>query len=151
MYGVFEQQYVEELTKPKLREVNESNEILNEETVYYDSDNSILITVDGDGEKDRGFINDPYFKIYNNKNQKAASKEARISMKEPKYIYHKGKPQWNLSSRERKKLNEILNSIDKETGKTVWEKIKNTACKETEHRNDEKLLNLPIIDYSNIN
>ena len=64
MYGVFERQYVEELTKPKLKEVNESNEILNEETVYYDSDNSILITVDGDGEKDRGFINDSYFKIY---------------------------------------------------------------------------------------
>ncbi len=66
-----------------------------------------------------------YFKLYNHKEYRKASKVARIDFRNPEYIYHvhhDGKKDWALNSHERAKLLEILN-MKIFHGETVWKML----------------------------
>lgn len=109
--------------------------ILNEEVIYSNNKENILISIDVDKNRSDGFRKDPYIKIYNTSSYKTASKIARVSLKTGEYIEHKnlnGKENWILNSKEKKKIGKILN--DKSTSKkynnlsvldAAYESIKN--------------------------
>ena len=97
-----------ELTNPLLCEMA---------NVYTDDDLNISVQVNRNEGR-----NGSYFKLYNHKDYKKASKVARINFKSPEYIYHinrDGKKDWALNSRERVKLLEVLNMVVFR-GETVW-------------------------------
>ena len=77
-------------------------------TVIKSQQYNVLITADPDGDH----IGEPYFKFYNNASFDKASKIARISFLESKYIHHKNArghfDDWVLNSKERKLLIELL-------------------------------------------
>lgn len=90
----------------------ESQEVLNEKTLF--SSPKIMIAVNPDQTKSVSFANDPYFKIYDADSFNSAKRIARISLKDPHYIYHKnnrGKEQWILNASERKTLITALTTI----------------------------------------
>ena len=85
--------------------------------VYIDDDLNISVQVNRNEGR-----NGSYFKLYNHKDYKEASKVARINFKSPEYVYHinrDGKKDWALNSRERAKLLEVLNMVVFR-GETVW-------------------------------
>lgn len=95
-------------------------EILAMANVYSDKKNKITIQINPDRNR-RGL---PYFKVYNHYSYKIASKMARISIHEPKYIHHRnsgGKQFWKLNSKDRQVLMNCLTL--KPIGKifTVWQ------------------------------
>lgn len=106
---------------------NIKDKILNESTVY--RGNNLNIALDPDLSRNYG--NDiAYFKLYNSNSVSSKSKIARISITSPKYIIHNKnnkEEQWKLNHKERKKLQEILQSTcnsGRYSGKcTVWEAI----------------------------
>ena len=92
--------------------IKSKEEILNERTIF--ASPAITISVNPDKTKEISFINDPYFKVYNGNSFNSANKIARISLKDPHYIYHKnnkGKEQWTLNSDERKLLIRTMTRI----------------------------------------
>ena len=132
----------------------DNNEVLNEIRVYTNNEDNVCITVDGDGEKDRGFNNDPYFKYYNNSNPKKATKVSRIAFTGEKirYIIHNNQDN-KLNSSEKKKLNEYMDR--KSTNKdykdiTVWEAIKKAAEQESSSDNTDKISSASKPDFTNI-
>ena len=85
--------------------------------VYTDDDLNISVQVNRNEGR-----NGSYFKLYNHKDYKKASKVARINFKFPEYVHHvnrDGKKDWALNSRERAKLLEVLNMVVFR-GETVW-------------------------------
>ena len=59
----------------------------------------------------KGNPNNAYFEVYDNENYKKANKIIRLSVGYPWIIYHKSKKEnWEMSSAEKEKLQEILNS-----------------------------------------
>lgn len=153
-YGILK----EDGDKPKQQvietEVKQELEFINEFRIY--SGKELLITVDGDGYQDRGYANDPYFKVYDNIKREAATKICRIAIKESKYI----KPHitsgldstWKLNSSERKNLDNILSNNE------IWvdllEKANKLIQTETDKFGEIKYdllpLNLKKPDYTNI-
>lgn len=113
-----------------------NEQILNEGRVYSNKNDNISITVDGDGITNRGFINDPYFKIYNHASPRKATSVARISLKAPEYIVHNNE-KWTLSSKEIKKLNGYLD-IKNPDGTTLWDTIKKMTVDELDRSGDSK-------------
>ena len=90
----------------------ESEEIINEKTIFTSPE--LSIAVNPDQTKSISFVADPYFKVYNGGSFSSSTKIARISIKDPHYIYHKNngnKKQWILNTNERKILNNILLSV----------------------------------------
>lgn len=88
-------------------------------TVYTGVNEPIKIFVSYDEKR----IGNPYFKVINAKKFSAATKMARISFEEPKYIIHNknyGKETWLLDSHDRRLLISILQKKQK-NGKTYWE------------------------------
>ena len=138
-----------------------NQEILNERRIITGKDDNICITIDGNGITDRGFINDPYFKVYSSKNpNKKGTKVARIKLKEPEYIIHNNQ-KWDMNNKELKILDEYLDKIVTVNGKeiTVWEYIKQSAIDESELDNSKlskeekdkirsEILDLKKPDYS---
>ena len=129
--------------------------ILNEVAVYSSRKSNFCIMVDGNGKTDRGYGNDPYFKIYNHQNRTKATKCARISLLEPRYIIHNNE-KWNLNSKELKTMIDCLSSVS--GNGTVWDDIKSAAAKEAVTNMDEKeakalsskLLSLKCPDYKKL-
>lgn len=78
------------------------------------------ISVNGDGATGRNFLEDPYFKFYSGKSMENYDHLTRIGIYEPKYIIHNHQ-EWKLSSSDKRNLIKILNHVDKESGKTIWE------------------------------
>jgi len=78
-------------------------------------------------ENPNTYTNNNYFKYGDSESYTKETKCCRISLDEPKYIYHKnrkGVMDWNLTKSDKKELIEMLNSqstINKDL--TVWENI----------------------------
>lgn len=54
-----------------------------------------------------------YLKYYNHKRYRSADKVVRVSLTEPKYVFHRnydGKATWDLSTKDKEKLVNFLNS-----------------------------------------
>ena len=123
-------------------EILKIKEVLNEKTIF--SSPKISITVNPDQTKTISFIDDPYFKIYNGESFNSATKIARISLKDPHYIYHKNnrnKKQWILNSAERKILINTLTTI---VGtKTVYDLLLDDICRYCGVKP-----NIPLPDFS---
>lgn len=94
--------------------------ILNEEVIYKNQNMSIRVD---NSNTNRGFLKNPYFKVYNSDDYTKYTKLTRISMTKPEYIIHNNEI-WNLNSKEKKLLIDILNSTTKK-GISVWESLKN--------------------------
>lgn len=123
--------------------------------IFINKENNISISVDGDGATNRGYSQDPYFKIYNDTNPRIASKVARISLLEPRYIIHNNQ-RWELNSKEKKKLMKYLVLpvvVQQISFDSLWEAIKYFASKESE-TNDEvtknNIINLQLPDYTKL-
>lgn len=100
---------------------------------------------------------EPYFIIYNNERMQYASKCARISMKNPGYIYYGNtgiKKQWVLGKSEKENLMCILNSKYDNEFNTVWDKICHDYQTMIEGigttQMPSKPLLLPIPDYTKL-
>lgn len=138
-------------------------------TVIKSQQYNVLITADPDVDH----IGEPYFKFYNNASFDKASKIARISFLEPKYIHHKNArghfDDWVLNSKERKLLVELLTkkvSHFKSNGEkmTGWEYAisqfnneKGYEQEDTENNllpnkllDDSVAFNLPMPDYTKL-
>lgn len=105
------------------------------------------IAVSGTGESERNFISDPYFKVFDGNNPNDSKYLARVSIMNPVYVYHnvntnsRGQKHWNLSSKEKKVLIQILNSkLDPDSRGTVWDAILRECIKESQ--NSLKRLNI---------
>ena len=94
------------------------NEFLIEErldemaTVARDRNNGILIQVN----PDRSRVGMEYFKVYNSYSIDKATKMARISFRDVKYVYHSatmGKDDWVLSTKEKRMLILLLKEKSK--------------------------------------
>ncbi len=99
--------------------INEKNELLCEIADKYIIENTLTknleinFAVSGNGRHDRGFINTPYFKVFEGDNPDHATKITRISIFEPKYIIHENK-KWNLTSKQIKYIIGELQSVYKD-------------------------------------
>lgn len=115
-------------------------EILNERKIITSKEDNICITLDGNGQTNRGFINDPYFKVYASQTAKSGTKVARLKLKEPKYVVHNNQ-KWDMNKKELKLVNKYLDKIVEVNGEkmTAWELIKRTAIAEGELDNDSRL------------
>ena len=70
-------------------------------TIYRDPKGRFLVSVNPDPNRQ----GEEYFKLYNKTNRDSATKIARISFREAKYIYHnanQGKDNWILNVKEKK-------------------------------------------------
>lgn len=88
-------------------------------TVYTGEDIPLKIIVSVDENR----IGNPYFKVFNANDFKKATKMARISFLEPKYVIHSmnyGKENWVLNSKEKKLLINALTSLA-DINCTVWQ------------------------------
>ncbi len=109
-----------------------------ERTVYIDKENNFSITVDGDGAKNRGFINDPYFKYHKSKSS-SKGETVRISFNS-QYVVHNNDTE-ELTSKERKLLDKTMNKMSNMKAYknlTVWEAIKQAVKDETDYLTDEQ-------------
>lgn len=64
-----------------------NNRILREAAIVASDNYNILVGV-YPRQTQKNYFYDPYFKVYNNKSQRSASKVARISIYRPEYIIH---------------------------------------------------------------
>lgn len=106
--------------------------------VYVDRDDNMTFQVNCSEDH-----NVDYFKVYNHQSYKKASKVARISLFEAKYIYHKnddGKEDWELNAKERKLLVKKLQMEVR--GLTVWQRLIITYNLESGLNEEETLENL---------
>lgn len=108
------------------------SKIVAEVTVF--KGDGILITVDGDGEKDRGFSKEPYIKIYNNETATKANKVATLKIEKPEYMKkhnRTGLEEWKLNGKEMKMvLKDLKSKPNVKEGKdyeTIWETIINVV------------------------
>lgn len=99
-----------------------ANPLLNEmANVYFDRKANISIQINCSE-----YHNVNYFKLYNHQSYKKASKVARISLFEPKYIIHEnkdGKENWILNAKQRKALVEILKLPAAYKDYSIWQLI----------------------------
>ena len=121
--------------------------ILNEEVIYKNQIMSIRVD---NSNTNRGFLKNPYFKVYNSDDYTKYTKLVRISMTKPEYIIHNNEI-WNLNSKEKKLLVDILNSTTKK-GITVWESLKNTIKSYPFITNEDKefINSLSMPNYLNL-
>ena len=120
--------------------------IITEGSIYKDDKNNIMIGMYIDSN--RNFEQDPYIKVFNNQNFNKATKVARISLKNVKYIYHSDRFDiWRLNSKEKKLLNEIIRSKDK-NGNLIWNNILIELSKLT-NKNISKI-KIDIPDFTNL-
>lgn len=122
--------------------------IFNESKVY--SDDNICIYVDGSGETERNYYQNPYIKVFNAKTRSKANKAHRIYIKDPQYEESHGKVDgkdfWVLNSSERKMLDKVMCKVSK-SGNNVFEDILDKVAAES-HRTDRP--NIPKPDFKNI-
>lgn len=125
------------------------DEPLNEATICTDYNNGLTIDIFPRDTYLIGYLNDPYFKIYNHSNMRAAKNVARISILDARYIHHSdpnGKKDFKLSSHQKSVMIKMLKSpviVNKEHYDTGWEAI----CKYLQDTADKYSIN---VDYSNI-
>lgn len=106
----------------------------------------------------RSYGKDAYFKVFNNTDERKATKIARIKLFETDYADkhekgNEGKELWVLNSKERKLLNDALHSptntgIYKDGSKTVYETLVD-EYRDTDTKFDEKNVPEEIPDYDN--
>lgn len=122
--------------------------IVNESKVY--SDSNICIFVDGSGETERNYYQNPYIKVFNAENRAKSNKAHRIYIKDPQYEESHGKLDgkdfWVLNSAERKMLDKIMDKTSK-SGKTVFEDILDMVAAES-HKSD--IPDIPRPDFKTI-
>ena len=106
--------------------INDLQDVLNEEHLYEFASiargNNSFIAVNPDSS--RGWFKEEYFKVYNNDNARKADKVIRIKFRTAQYVYHKnsdGKQDWNLNSKERRQLIDLLNKQSKLPGFNNWQ------------------------------
>ena len=137
--------------------INDNDEIMEESTIVSTtvgnkiSKYNIAIGVFGDGTTNRGFINDPYFKIFDGRTFDSSANKVRIAIYRAEYIKHLGQ-KWNLNSKYKKALMKILKYPYED--KTIWD-IVLQECIDTSERplsDDEKakLLATPMPDYTQL-
>lgn len=80
----------------------------------------INIAVNFDGEQNRGYFNDPYFKAFKGDNPNNAEIVCRIKIYEPKYVIHENE-KWIMNGKEKKDLIKILTT--KTEGQTLWNEM----------------------------
>lgn len=102
-----------------------------------------------DGETDRGFSNDPYFKVYNSTSVTKANKVCRIRILSATYVKPhataKYDPNWKLNSAERKELDNTLSDNN------VWQKLIEYTNKVIGNTGGKKLdTNLIKPDYTKL-
>lgn len=102
-------------------------ENLDEGKIYTQVNPRICISVDADrGERNLFY---PYFKITDGTTSRNGSKIARISFDDHRYIIHKDRLlHWELSNKDIKIINKILNSTSNE-GITIFEKLLNEGAR----------------------
>ena len=133
--NMYEKYFIENVLNEELEnnKIQLNKEILTEDTIVKDTNENNLIIVTGDGQTFRNYGDDPYFKLLNHQDYKTADKMIRISILEPKYIYHEdndGKEIWNLKNSDKKYLNKILSKKSKNNpSKTNWEYLLEIAYK----------------------
>lgn len=123
-------------------EVEQELGILNE--YFIAEEEGLEISVEPNGETDRGWEKDPYFKVYkNNKSQ-----VARIYITRAEYCKsHRGSKSFKLNSTERKILVRMLSRNNYEK----WKKILNRTKDYIESNNFGKFSNnLKMPDYSKL-
>jgi len=92
--------------------------IVNEGYVYKDPEMSIGIY----GNEHRNYYQEPYIKVYDGIDISKAEHVARIDLRKVSYVKHKDRLEdWKLNSKEKRKLNQIINSRTDNT--TVWDII----------------------------
>ena len=97
-------------------------EILNEDRVFLSQKPIISFAVDKDAGKRNEYY--PYFKIINGPNPNNASKIARISFDDHRYIIHKDNLlHWELSNKDIKIINKILLMNNPKYGCNVYESL----------------------------
>lgn len=129
--------------------------------VYSDQKDNISIQINRSEGR-----NGCYFKIFNDKNYKRASKVARIDMLSPNYLYHSNgdkKKDWVLNSNEKSMLSDLLSkelpngitlwqeiivAFNKEGDLPEWETMKNTLDNRLYRRHLP--IDLPIPDYKQL-
>ena len=94
--------------------------ILQEDVVYDNESENFCIAVDGDGGGYRGYEYDPYIKVYNHKFRMRATKVMRITVKNPRFVYHRnthGLDDWNINNSMLRTIDDCLSNSD------VWKDI----------------------------
>lgn len=77
-----------------------NTEIINEIKIVSNSQYHMYLGIYPSTTHIKGFLLDPYFKVYNSESERTADKVARISILRPEYVYHNGrdgKKHFNLS------------------------------------------------------
>lgn len=116
-------------------------ETLNEDVIC--RFNNLAVTVESDGRTDRGWSNDPYFKIY----KQRRSYVARIYINRAEYCKdHDGIPTFKLSSNEKDSLVKLLSDDNFANWKLLLETIVK-FIKNPEKVDTNKILNTKMPDY----
>lgn len=85
--------------------------IINEQNFYFDSLAKLTVSINYTTSHVIGFLNNPYFKVYNAAGIAKSTKVARISMLDGKYVNHKdtiNKADFKLNEKDRLNLMKIL-------------------------------------------
>ena len=135
---------VKDVLEEYFNEVEREIEAINEVTIAEEKKDGLEIQVEPDGETDRGWSDDPYFKVYKDKRKYVA----RIYITRVQYCKdHKGPMVFTLNSSERKLLIKILSKNNYEK----WNKIVERAsyyCRTRYHKDFPSQLDMP--DYSKL-
>ena len=99
-----------------------TEQLLLEGTIYKSS----IMSVGCFPDSGRSYGDDAYFKVFNNTDYKRASKITRVRFKSPTYVIHLNQV-WDLNSKERKMLINILNTRYTggvyEDASTIWDAL----------------------------
>lgn len=130
---------VEELFEELLNE-DFKNEILQEQTIVENYD-GLNIAFEPNGETNRGWSNDPYFKVY----KKNKTMVARIYITRPKYCKpHKGAKVFYLNGKEKESLIKALSDNNYKNWKTI---VRLTGDYMKSKENKSFPSDLPMPDY----
>lgn len=125
------------------RVIAKKNEVLK------DTSCSFGITVDGSGNTNRNFIEDPYFKIYDGNNVKNSKHVTRIKVFEPSYVIHNNQV-WNISSKYKRALNEILSAHDYKNWKILLNECVIESGQDLSKEEYDKFMSTPMPDYTKL-
>ncbi len=100
--------------------------LLKEDSFLKDRENNYLLTVDFGKDQEKGFLLDPYFKLYNSSKQEAATGIVRISLLDGRYIKHTNFPAFNINSKVKRNIISAFKgsvNIGKYKGMKVYDAI----------------------------
>ena len=139
-----EENKIKDVLEEYFDELEKELNILQEFNVAKEKKDGLDIDVEPDGETNRGWSDDPYFKVYKNNR----SQVARIYITRPEYCKsHRGAEVFKLNNSERKLLIKILSDNNYEK----WKKLVDRASyyiKTKYHKDFPSQLVMP--DYSKL-